>query len=183
MFAISTLSGKGLEHISSELHAGQTIVLVGSSGAGKSTLINYLFGSDIQKTAQVRLSDSKGRHTTTRRELILLPNKSLLIDTPGMRELGIEASAEEIGDSFSDIELLAKSCKFFDCDHVHSKGCAVLEAVKSNTLARDRYRSYLKLIKEIKVQSSKETRFEKTKRKQNNKKIQRKLNKDLRNNY
>jgi len=131
------------------LQAGHTVVLVGSSGAGKSTLTNTLLGRDRMKTADVRESDSRGRHTTTHRALIPLPSGACLIDTPGMRELkptGEEDLAESV---FADIEALADTCRFRDCNHEREPGCAVCAAIEAGRLDRDRYANYLKLRDEV----------------------------------
>ncbi|MCY7353593.1 MAG: ribosome small subunit-dependent GTPase A [Lysobacter sp.] len=131
------------------LQAGRTAVLVGSSGAGKSTLTNTLLGSDRMKTADVRESDSRGRHTTTHRALIPLPSGACLIDTPGMRELK-PTGEEDLGEGgFADIEALAGNCKFNDCAHEREPGCAVRAAIEAGKLDRDRYGNYLKLRDEV----------------------------------
>ncbi len=123
---------------------GKTAAFLGSSGVGKSTLINALAGGEVMKTGNIR-SDGKGRHTTTTRELIALCGGAV-IDTPGMREIGLESA--DLASSFSDIEELAESCRFSDCSHTCEPGCAVLEAVKQGTISGDRLAAYLKLKKE-----------------------------------
>jgi ribosome biogenesis GTPase len=123
---------------------------MGSSGVGKTTLINHLLGRDKFETNPVREKDSRGRHTTSRRQLTVLENGALLIDTPGMRELGMIAVTESIDDSFSDIDELSESCRFNDCTHTTEIGCAILKAIKDEKLDEECYRSYLKLIKESK---------------------------------
>ncbi|MFS8064382.1 MAG: ribosome small subunit-dependent GTPase A [Luteimonas sp.] len=130
------------------LCAGTTVVLVGSSGAGKSTLTNSLLGIDRMKTAEVRGSDARGRHTTTYRALIPLPSGACLIDTPGMRELK-PTGEEDVAENFSDIDELAAQCKFRDCRHESEPGCAVRAAIKSGTLAASRYMHFLKLRDEV----------------------------------
>jgi ribosome biogenesis GTPase len=127
---------------------GNTAVLVGSSGAGKSTLTNSLLGSERMKTAAVRASDERGRHTTTHRALIPLPSGACLIDTPGMRELK-PTGEEAVVESFADIEALAEQCRFRDCKHEREPGCAVRAAIESGTLAADRYAHFLKLRDEV----------------------------------
>jgi ribosome biogenesis GTPase len=130
------------------LQAGRSIVLVGSSGAGKSTLTNTLLGVEKMKTAAVRESDARGRHTTTHRALIPLPSGACLIDTPGMRELK-PTGEEDVAESFDDIEALAQHCRFRDCRHEREPGCAVRAALEAGTLARERYAHYLKLRDEV----------------------------------
>ncbi len=128
---------------------GRTVVLVGSSGAGKSTLTNTLLGSERMKIGDVRVSDSRGRHTTTHRALIPLPSGACMIDTPGMRELK-PTGEEDIADAgFADIEALAEQCKFRDCRHEREPGCAVRAAIEAGKLDPDRYAHYLKLRDEV----------------------------------
>ena len=133
---------------------GNTAVLVGSSGAGKSTLTNSLLGSERMKTAAVRASDERGRHTTTHRALIPLPSGACLIDTPGMRELK-PTGEEAVVESFADIEALAEQCRFRDCKHEREPGCAVRAAIETGTLAADRYAHFLKLRDEVAGAASK----------------------------
>jgi ribosome biogenesis GTPase len=133
---------------------GNTAVLVGSSGAGKSTLTNSLLGSERMKTAAVRASDERGRHTTTHRALIPLPSGACLIDTPGMRELK-PTGEEAVVESFADIEALAEQCRFRDCKHEREPGCAVRAAIQAGTLAADRYAHFLKLRDEVAGAASK----------------------------
>ncbi len=128
---------------------GRTGALLGSSGAGKSTLINALIGTPVLKTATVRAHDSRGRHTTRHRQLIVLPGRGLLIDTPGMRELQLWDVAEGAKDTFDDIETLAASCHFTNCRHQDEPRCAVKAAVAAGELAADRLASYLKLQEEL----------------------------------
>jgi len=125
-----------------------TLALLGSSGVGKSTLVNRIVGEERLATAEVRESDSKGRHTTTQRELIPLPGGGALIDTPGMRELQLWATEDSVDQAFDEIATLAAACRFRDCTHVAEKGCAVQTALAAGTLASDRFESYTKLRRE-----------------------------------
>jgi ribosome biogenesis GTPase len=145
IFLVSAVSKYGIDDVAALVAVGRSVVFVGSSGVGKSTLINALLGTDRQKTDDIRTDDSKGRHTTTKRELIVLPSGGLLIDTPGMRELGLWASESSLNEAFEDIEAFAKLCKFNDCDHQFDKGCAVVDAFKNGLITGERYQRYLKL--------------------------------------
>ena len=142
-------AGEGIEHVMHYLTRGRTGALLGSSGVGKTTLINRLIGSDVRRTRDVRAADSKGRHTTTNRELVVLPNGGLLIDTPGMRELQLWDVGNAVRDTFDDIAALAASCRFTDCAHRDEPRCAVKAAVEDGSLAADRLDSYLRLQAEL----------------------------------
>ena len=131
------------------LRRGQTAAFLGSSGVGKSTLINRLLGTERQTVRDVSDFQSKGRHTTTRRELILLPKGGLVIDTPGMRELQLWSDESGLEQSFSDIEQLAEKCRFRDCSHQSEPGCAILAALENGELDTARWESYQKLQKEL----------------------------------
>ena len=142
-------AGEGVEQVMHYLTRGRTGALLGSSGVGKTTLINRLLGSDARRTRDVRAADSKGRHTTTNRELVVLPNGGLLIDTPGMRELQLWDIGDAVRETFDDIDNLAVSCHFTDCAHRDEPRCAVKAAVEGGTLAADRLESYLRLKDEL----------------------------------
>jgi ribosome biogenesis GTPase / thiamine phosphate phosphatase len=149
--AVSSKLGDGLEVLQPYLGPGQTVALLGSSGVGKSTLINRLLGSERQRTREVRGKDQRGRHTTTHRELVLLPGGALLVDTPGMRELQLWAAEEGIEETFDDVAVLAGECFFSDCRHDAEPRCAVKQAVAEGRLAADRHESYLKLQGELQL--------------------------------
>jgi ribosome biogenesis GTPase / thiamine phosphate phosphatase len=148
VIAFSTMAEDGLQTLRQALDKGKTYCLLGSSGVGKTTLLNHLLGREEFETNSVREKDGRGRHTTTRRQLTLLENGALLIDTPGMRELGMIDVGAGIDESFSDIHELAMACRFKDCTHTAETGCAILKAVATGELDEERYRSYMKLMKE-----------------------------------
>lgn len=149
VLALSAKTSDGLAPLLQLIQPGQTFAFIGSSGVGKSTLINRLLGSEVLKTGEVRLDDARGRHTTTRRELLLLPQGGLLIDTPGMRELQLWSADEGLSDTFTDIDRLASLCHFTDCTHTSEIKCAVVAALQAGELDPERYHSYLKLQKEL----------------------------------
>jgi ribosome biogenesis GTPase len=146
--AVNAKDADSVAALSPWLQAGTTAVLVGSSGAGKSTLTNTLLGIDRMKTAEVRESDARGRHTTTHRALLPLPSGACLIDTPGMRELK-PTGEEDVAENFSDIEALSEQCRFRDCQHQREPGCAVRAAIDDGSLDASRYAHYLKLRDEV----------------------------------
>jgi ribosome biogenesis GTPase len=147
--AVSAKTRRAIKLVLEYIKPGAAVVFIGSSGVGKSTLINRLYGEAIQPTTEVRETDSKGRHTTTWRELIVLPNDGLVIDTPGMREFQLWMAGEGIHEAFPDIELLALKCRFRECRHGAEKDCAVQAALASGTLERKRFENYLKLRGEL----------------------------------
>jgi len=144
VIALSSVTGEGVDDVREILEPGKTYCLLGSSGVGKSTLINQLMGSHILETKAVS-GTGEGRHTTVRRELILLNNGAMLIDNPGMREFGILGAEEGMGGSFADIHALASECKYGDCSHSNEPGCAVLSAIEEGSLPRAHYRNFIKL--------------------------------------
>ncbi len=149
VIAISALTGDGVAGLATRhLTPGCTAVVLGSSGAGKSTLVNALLGHDHLRTRPVREDDSRGRHTTTHRELVLLPGGALLIDTPGIRSLGVTGAIEGLDPAFADITAIAAGCRFGDCRHEREPGCAVQAALVDGRLSEDRLASHRKLEKE-----------------------------------
>jgi ribosome biogenesis GTPase len=144
----SNKDGSGLKNIKDLLIPRQTYCLLGSSGVGKTTLLNNLIGESIFKTKTVREKDGKGRHSTTYRQLIKLDCEALLIDTPGMRELGNFSVENGIDETFMEITEIAEQCQFNDCTHVSEKGCAVLKAVEDGQVPEKRYQNYMKMKKE-----------------------------------
>lgn len=146
---VSNVSGEGVEVVRAYLEPARTIVLMGSSGVGKSTLVNRLAGKELLPTQEVRDADDKGRHTTTHREIYRLPDGALLLDTPGMRELGLWDAEEGLQETFDDVEEMLGSCRFRDCGHVNEPGCAVQAALAAGTLLAERWESYQRLGKEL----------------------------------
>ncbi|HBC45593.1 MAG TPA: ribosome small subunit-dependent GTPase A, partial [candidate division Zixibacteria bacterium] len=147
--AISAKDGQGLEALGVYLVQGKTAAFLGSSGVGKSSIINRLLGEDRLATNTVSDAESRGRHTTTHRELLLLPEGGIVIDTPGMRELQVWGDDQGLRQVFDDIEELAIGCRFRDCGHQSEPGCAVRVAIENGTLDTGRFQSYLKLKKEL----------------------------------
>lgn len=142
--AVCAMDGTGMDKLSPYIAKGETIAFVGSSGVGKSTLINRLTGSDTMQTGAIS-GGGRGRHTTTHRELIPLANGATLIDTPGMRELGMMDAEAGIEAAFDDIEQAARGCRFADCTHTNEPGCAVRAAIERGEISRERFESYKKL--------------------------------------
>jgi len=150
VLAVSTITGGEIKLLQQFIKPGETFAFIGSSGVGKTSLINKLIGEDKYETGSVSISNSKGKHTTTHRELILLPNGGLVLDTPGMRELQLWEDESGLSTTFEDvIELIAK-CKFSNCQHQNEKGCAINEALENQTLDLSRYNNFLKMQKELK---------------------------------
>jgi len=149
VFSFSNTTDSGWQSVENLLFAGNTFCLLGSSGVGKTTLLNNLLGESTFETKDIREKDGKGRHATTTRQMVQLDSGALIIDTPGMRELGNFSVDDGLDATFSDIAELALECKFNDCTHDHEDGCAVLEAVDSDQLSEKRLENYRKMIREI----------------------------------
>lgn len=157
VYAISCKAKIGLDNLQKYFKKGNTLVFLGSSGVGKSTLVNTLIGEDVMKTSEIREDDSRGRHTTTNRQLLMLPTGAMVIDTPGMRELGMWNCDDGIDKTFQDVEKYFGTCKFSDCTHTSEPGCKVLEAIKNGELSEERYNAYMKLKNEAKYNSDSES--------------------------
>ena len=148
ILSVSALLGEGIDAVRELLPTGRTGVIIGSSGVGKSTLINRLIGDEMLRTSAVHAS-GQGRHTTSHRQLIRIPGAGLIIDTPGLREIQLWAGEDALGQAFSDIEEIALTCRFNDCQHQEEPGCAVLLAIEDGTLEQSRFDSYRKLQREL----------------------------------
>ena len=153
--AVSAKTGYGLALLSDYLKPGRTIVFLGSSGVGKSSLLNALYGEEAMEVSDIREDDSRGRHTTTRRQMVMLPCGAMIIDTPGMRELGMWDVSSGLGETFTDVEAYASRCRFSDCRHEFEPGCAVKAAIENGELPAARFKSYVKLKKEAKYSDNK----------------------------
>jgi ribosome biogenesis GTPase len=146
--AVSSFTGQGLEALDAYLKPGKTVVFLGMSGVGKSSLLNALMGREVMIVKAIREDDSRGRHTTTHRQLFMLPSGAMVIDTPGMRELGLFGSEDAITEGFSDIEELIPLCRFTDCHHENEPGCAVRAALSDGSLSPGRWENYLSQVRE-----------------------------------
>ncbi|MFA7201618.1 MAG: ribosome small subunit-dependent GTPase A [Candidatus Paceibacterota bacterium] len=144
----STATGVGLNELKKYITKGKTYCFLGSSGVGKSSLINALLGARIIKTEDIGLGTGRGKHATTHREMYFLESGGIVIDNPGMREVGMADSQAGVADLFEEITNISRACKYVDCEHIHEPGCAVLSAVKSGDLDEDRYKNYVNLKKE-----------------------------------
>jgi len=146
--AVSALTGDGMPRLYEYLDTGRTVALLGSSGVGKSTLVNHMLGQEVQTVRAIR-NDDRGRHTTTHRELLLVPGGGLLVDTPGMREMQLWEADDGMSDAFADVEEFASRCRFSDCRHESEPDCAVKDALEVGELSHLRYASYVKLQREL----------------------------------
>jgi len=155
VFAVSAKTGQGLAALEEYLKPRRTVVFLGSSGVGKSSLVNALAGKPVMETGEIREEDSRGRHTTTHRQLLMLPSGVMVIDTPGMRELGMWDVTEGIGQSFADVEWYFGQCRFSDCRHQSEPGCAVKAAIERGELSAERWESYCQLKNEAKYSDDK----------------------------
>ncbi|HEY8516171.1 MAG TPA: ribosome small subunit-dependent GTPase A [Candidatus Binatia bacterium] len=153
LHVVSAVDGRGLAELEAYVGPGRTAVLLGSSGVGKSTLVNALAGREIQAVGET-LPDDRGRHTTTSRQLVFLPSGGMIIDTPGMREVGLVGDEEGLERAFGDVVEIAARCRFRDCRHQTEPGCALREALASGALSRERWESYLKLQQELSLQAT-----------------------------
>ncbi|WP_439595628.1 ribosome small subunit-dependent GTPase A [Falsiroseomonas sp.] len=149
VLVVSAREGRGLDALRAHIRPGETCVLIGSSGVGKSTLVNALLGEERMATQEIRAADARGRHTTSSRHLILLPGGGLLLDTPGIREVGLIDAEAGLSAVFEDIEELATTCRFRDCSHTTEPGCAVRAALEAGTLDAERWAHFRKLEQEL----------------------------------
>jgi ribosome biogenesis GTPase / thiamine phosphate phosphatase len=173
VLAACALTGRGVKQLAQLIEPGDTAVFIGTSGVGKSSLINRLYGEDIQATVEVRANDAKGRHTTSWREMIFLPQGGVVIDTPGMREFHIWIASEGSKQAFPEVDALSVRCRFRDCTHTKENECAVLAALAAGTLPRERYDGFLKLQLEIRYLREAQTRAARQARKKSDRGAQR----------
>lgn len=155
VYPVSSKTGYGMESLKKYLQPEKTVVFLGSSGVGKSSLVNALAGKEIMGVNGIREDDSKGRHTTTHRQLIMLENGAMIIDTPGMRSIGMWDISTGLGEAFEDVEQYLGTCKFADCKHLTEPGCAIKQAIEEGMLSSERWESYLKLKNEARYSDDK----------------------------
>ncbi|WP_422485506.1 ribosome small subunit-dependent GTPase A [Gudongella sp. DL1XJH-153] len=171
VFPVSSITGAGIEALKDYLKSESTLVLLGSSGVGKSSLVNALAESEVMKVNTIRENDAKGKHTTTHRQLIVLDDGTMVIDTPGMRELELWSADSGMEEAFHDIAAIADRCRFRDCSHNDEPGCAIRYALKSGELANSRWNNYLKLKKESEYARAKEEKSARVQKKAQEKKF------------
>jgi ribosome biogenesis GTPase / thiamine phosphate phosphatase len=171
VIASDALSGLGFETVQSYILPGQTAILLGSSGVGKSTMTNRLLGREAQATQEVRTSDATGKHTTVHRQLFLLSNGGLLIDTPGIRELQLWGTQDDLDENYDDIAYLVSQCKYSTCKHGDEEGCAIRHALETGTLDRGRYAAYCKMRAELKTLKAKNVELKQTHNKKSHKSL------------
>ena len=176
---VCALTGRGLKKLSALIKPGDTVVFIGTSGVGKSSLINRLYGEELMATVEVRPQDAKGRHTTSWREMIFLPQGGVVIDTPGMREFHIWDASQGAKETFPEIEALAAGCHFRDCTHTQEKNCAVLAAIAAGKLSRERHESFVKLQREISYLRESEKQASWTSRRKSDRVSHRAFNKEI----
>ena len=156
VIAVSGITGEGTDPLDRYTNTGKTVVLIGASGVGKSTLANHLMGREVMETGEIREADDRGRHTTTTRQLLTLPGGGVLIDSPGIRTVGLVAGSDEaIGKTFSDVEELFGNCRFRNCAHIDEPGCAIAEAIADGRLQRSRLDSYRRMLRELQFEETK----------------------------
>lgn len=172
---VSVRTGEGLEALAEHLAYGRTVALLGSSGVGKSSLINYWLGEEVQAVREVRADDARGRHTTSHRELFVLPSGALVIDTPGMRELQLWEAEDGVEATFEDVRSWTEACRFRDCRHQSEPGCAIRRALEAGDLSAERWQSYQKVRREAAYQARKEDLHEQLKEKERWKSISKQI--------
>jgi len=155
VYVISAHTGEGLEGLAAYFAPGKTAVFLGSSGVGKSSLVNALAGEKVMTVNDIRDDDSKGRHTTTHRQMIFLSSGAMVIDTPGLRELGMWEAEEGLSETFADVEDYLGRCRFSNCTHKNEPGCAIREAVEQGKLSQDRVERYWRLLSETRFSNRK----------------------------
>lgn len=179
IIVLSAVLHQGLDELTKYIQPGQTVAMLGSSGVGKSTIANLLMGEERQKVQAVRQGDDRGKHTTTHRELFVLPGGGVIIDTPGMREIQLWATESSVEQTFTDIEMLAKKCRFRNCQHSHEPDCAVQKAIEQGILDEQRFFSYQKLHKELDYLNQKQKQLKQL----NSKSRWKKITKQIRQHY